>query len=166
VIAAEVAASALVLTAIQISLLLIGYLAFLGDAQMEPTLPDRTLLLLAALVFLPAVNALGMLIQNGAALLYPAWVRLGSARPGGVEALGQNVLMMVVYLGLLSVLLALPLAIGGGTYLLLYAAINEWAVLLATALILGIVAFETALLVEWLGRIFERTDPATAGLGG
>ncbi|MDF3052122.1 MAG: hypothetical protein K0S19_227 [Geminicoccaceae bacterium] len=166
VIAAEVAASALVLTAIQISLLLIGYLAFLGDAQMEPTLPDRTLLLLAALVFLPAVNALGMLIQNGAALLYPAWVRLGSARPGGVEALGQNVLMMVVYLGLLSVLLALPLAIGGGTYLLLHGAINEWAVLLATALILGIVAFETALLVEWLGRIFERTDPATAGLGG
>ncbi len=165
VIAAEVAASALVLTAIQISLLLIGYLAFLGDEHMEPGLQDRTLLLLAALVFLPGVNGLGMLIQNGTALLYPGWVRLGSGRPGGVEALGQNMLMMVVYLALLSVMLALPVAIGGGGYLLLRGTINEWAALPATALILGTMAFETALLVEWLGRVFERTDPVTAGIG-
>jgi ABC-2 type transport system permease protein len=165
VIAAEVSASAVVLTLIQLCLLLIGYLAFLGNQTMEPPLRDRTFLLLGAFVFLPGMNLLGMLIQNGTALLYPAWVRLGSGRPGGVEALGQNVLMMVVYLALLSVMLALPLAIGGGAYLLLQGAIHEWAALPAMALTLCTMAFEAALLVEWLGRVFERTDPASAGIG-
>ena len=88
VVLAEVGASTLLLTAIQLSLLLIGYLAFVGNESMLPTLEDRTLVLAAAFVFLPAVNLLGMLIQNGAALLYQAWVHLGSGRPGGVEALG------------------------------------------------------------------------------
>lgn len=165
VVAAEVAASASVLTVIQVCLLLIGYLAFLGDELMEPDLAGRTLLLLGAVLFLPGVNLLGMLIQNGAALLFPAWVRLGSGRPGGVEALGQNLLMMVAFVALLSGLLLLPFAIGGGAFLLLRGGIDEWAALPATALVLGTVAFEAALLVDWLGRIFERLDPATAGIG-
>jgi ABC-2 type transport system permease protein len=165
VVAAEVSASALVLTVVQLCLLVIGYLAFLGDEFMEPDLAARTLLLLGAVVFLPGMNLLGMLIQNGAALLFPAWVRLGSGRPAGVEALGQNLLMMVVFVTLLSVLLLLPIAIGGGAFLLLRGVADEWAALPAAVLILGTVAFEAALLVEWLGRIFERIDPATAGIG-
>ena len=57
---------------------------------MEPPLEDRTLLLLAAFVFLPGINLLGMLIQNGAALLYPAWVRLGSGRPAVSRRWGRT----------------------------------------------------------------------------
>jgi putative ABC exporter len=165
VVIAEVSASTLVLTVIQLCLLVIGYLAFLGNQSMEPTLDERTLLLFAACVFLPGINLLGMIIQNGAALLYPAWVRLGSGRPAGVEALGQNMLMMVVFVGLLAVTLLLPVAIGGGAFLLLHRAINGWAALPATVLMLGTMTFEAALLVEWLGRLFERTDPAAAGIG-
>ena len=165
VVIAEVGASALVLTVIQLSLLLIGYLAFLGNQSMVPALDERTLLLFAAFVFLPGINLLGMIIQNGAALLYPAWVRLGSGRPAGVEALGQNMLMMVVFVALLAATLLLPVAIGGGAFLLLHRAIDAWAALPATVLVLGIMAFETALLVEWLGGVFERTDPAAAGIG-
>jgi ABC-2 type transport system permease protein len=166
VVIAEVGASALVLTVIQLSLLVIGYLAFLGNQSMEPALDERTLLLFAAFTFLPGINLLGMIIQNGTALLYPAWVHLGSGRPAGVEALGQNMLMMVVFVALLAVTLLLPVAIGGGAFLLLHPAINGWAALPATVLVLGAIAFEAALLVEWLGRLFERTDPATAGIGG
>jgi hypothetical protein len=33
-------------------------------------------------------------------------------------------------------------------------------------LTLGTIAFEAALLVDWLGGLFERTDPAVAGIGG
>ena len=165
VVIAEVGASALVLTLIQLSLLVIGYLAFLGNQSMVPALDERTVLLFAAFVFLPGINLLGMIIQNGAALLYPAWVHLGSGRPGGVEALGQNMLMMVVFVALLAVTLLLPVAIGGGAFLLLHRAINGWAALPATVLALGTMAFEAALLVDWLGRLFERTDPATAGIG-
>lgn len=166
VVIAEVSASALVLTIIQFSLLLIGYLALLGDQFMVPGIKERSVLLLGALVFLPAINLLGMLLQNGATLLYPAWVRLGSGRPAGVEALGQNLLMMVVYVALLSLTLALPLALGGGAFLLLRPVINDWAALPALVLALGTMAFEAALLVEWLGRLFEQTDPAVAGIGG
>jgi len=165
VVIAEVGASALVLTLIQLSLLVIGYLAFLGNQSMVPALDERTVLLFGAFVFLPGINLLGMIIQNGAALLYPAWVHLGSGRPGGVEALGQNMLMMVVFVALLAVTLLLPVAIGGGAFLLLHRAINGWAALPATVLALGTMAFEAALLVDWLGRLFERTDPATAGIG-
>jgi hypothetical protein len=164
VVIAEVAASTLMLTAIQLSLLGIAYLAFLGNQSMAPTLEERTLLLAAAIVFLPGINLLGMLIQNGAALLYPAWVRLGSGRPGGVEVLGQNLLMIIAFVALLSLTLVLPVAIAGGTFLLLRPALDGWAALPATLLLLGTIAFEAALIVDWLGRIFERTDPATAGI--
>jgi ABC-2 type transport system permease protein len=166
IVLAEVAASTLLLTAIQLSLLVIGYLAFLGNESMLPDLEERTILLFMAFAFLPAINLLGMLIQNGAALLYPAWVHLGSGRPGGVEALGQNFLMMVAFVALLALALALPVVIAGGALLLLRSALDAWAALLAGILALGIMTYEAALLVEWLGRLFERTDPAGAGIGG
>jgi ABC-2 type transport system permease protein len=164
IVIAEVGASTLMLTAVQLSLLSLGYLAFLGNETVVPDLEERTLLLLAAIVFLPGINLLGMLIQNAAALLYPAWVRLGSARPGGVEALGQNLLMTTAYLALLALTLALPATLSGGAFLLLRPALGGWAALPAIALALGSMAFEAALLVDWLGRVFERTDTTVAGL--
>ncbi|HEX7337764.1 MAG TPA: putative ABC exporter domain-containing protein [Gemmatimonadales bacterium] len=166
VVLAEVAASTLLLTAIQLSLLVIGYLAFLGNDSMYPGLEARTLALAAAFLFLPGINLLGMLIQNGAALLYPGWVRLGSGRAGGVEALGQNFLMMVAFIALLVGVLALPVAISGGAFLLLRRGIDGWAALPAATLAFLVMAYEAALLVGWLGRVFERTDPASAGIGG
>lgn len=164
VVLAEAAASTIMLTAIQLCLLGIGYLAFLGNRSMEPDLPGRSLLLLGSIVLLPAVNLLGMLIQNGAALLYPAWVRLGGGRTAGVEALGQNLLMIIASVALLSLTLILPGAIGGGSYLLLRDLLADWALVPATLLAIGTIAFEAALMVEWLGGIFERTDPVSAGI--
>jgi hypothetical protein len=110
------------------------------------------------------VNLLSMLIQNGAALLYPAWVRLGSGRMAGVEALGQNLLMVIAFVLLLSITLVVPGAVGGGTYLLLRGALADWALLPAGLLTLGAIGFEAAWMVDWLGRIFERTDPAAVGI--
>jgi hypothetical protein len=164
IVLAEAAASTVMLTMIQFCLLGIGYLAFLGNQTMVPALGERTLLLLGSLAVLPAVNLLGMLIQNGAALLYPAWVRLGSGRGGGVEVLGQNVLTMIVFVALLAGLLILPVAVGGGVFLLLRSALENWAIIPAAILGLGLIGFEAALILEWLGRIFERTDPASAGI--
>jgi hypothetical protein len=164
VILAEATASTLMLSLVQLSLLTIGYLAFLGNRSLEPGLAERTLLLVACGIFLPAVNLLGMLIQNGAALLYPAWVRLGGGRTAGVEALGQNLLMVIAFVALLSATLILPAAIGVGSYLLLRGVLAEWALVPAAVLALGTIGFEAAWIVEWLGEIFERTDPASAGI--
>jgi hypothetical protein len=164
VVLAEAAASTVMLTAMQLALLLLSYLAFLGNRTMEPDLGERTLLLLICVTFLPPINLLGMLIQNGAALLYPAWVHLGSGRTAGVEALGQNLLMVIAFVALLSATLLLPAVIGTGSYLLLRGAIADWALAPAAVLSLGTIGFEAAWLVEWLGGVFERTDPAAAGI--
>ena len=164
VVLAEAGASTLMLTTIQFCLLGIAYLAFLGNQTMVPDLEERTLLLLGSIAVLPAINLLGMLIQNGAALLYPAWVRLGSGRAAGVEVLGQNVLMMIAFVALLAGTLILPVTISAGTFLLLRAALDQWAMVPAAVLGLGIIGFEAAVILEWLGRIFERTDPASAGI--
>jgi hypothetical protein len=164
VVLAEAGASTLMLTMIQFSLLSIGYLAFLGNQTMVPTLEERTLLLLGSFAVLPPINLLGMLIQNGAALLYPAWVRLGSGRPGGVEVLGQNMLMMIAFVAVLAGTLVVPVIVGGGAFLLLRAGLENWAIIPAVTLGLGLIGFEAALIVEWLGRIFEQTDPATSGI--
>jgi hypothetical protein len=164
VVTAEAAASALVLTAIQLCLFAIAYLAFLGNQTMIPTLQERSLLLLAAVVYLPGINFLSMLIQNGAALLYPAWVHLGSGRAGGVEALGQNMLMMIAFAALLAFTLAIPAALAAGSFLLLRPVLGWWAAVPGTILALTALGSEAALFLKWLGRVFEKTDSVAAGI--
>jgi ABC-2 type transport system permease protein len=164
VVLAEAAASTLMLTLLQIALLGLSYLAFLGNQTLEPGLEARTVLLLLSLIFLPPINLLGMLIQNGAALLYPAWVRVGAGRPGGVETLGQNLLMVLAFAVLLALTLLLPATLAGGSYLLLRPALDEWALIPAGVLALLAMGFEATWMVEWLGGLFERTDPGAAGI--
>jgi hypothetical protein len=67
-------------------------------------------------------------------------------------------------MALLAGTLLLPGVVGGGAFLLLRSALDNWAFVPAAVLALGIIGFEAALIVDWLGRIFERTDPASAGI--
>jgi hypothetical protein len=103
-----------------------------------------------------------MLIQNGAALLFPAWVHLGSGRPGGVEALGQNMLIIVAYTALLGAGLALPGMLGLLVFALLRDAVGWWGIVPGVAVLLVGLAVEVAALLRWLGGVFESTDPAGA----
>ena len=159
VVAAETAASTLVLTCMQVGLLLIAYIAFIGVPDLEPPLEVRTAVLAAAVVCLPGINFLGMLIHNGTALLFPAWVHLGSNRPGGVEALGQNMLMIVAYAALLAMALAAPAALAAGVGILLEVSLGWWAAVPAALVLLAGIAAESTLLVRRLGRVFERMEP-------
>lgn len=169
-VAAEVAASTFALTLLQLALLLVAWVAFFGRAgdalvlfgQAIP-LEARTALLLAAAIGLPAVNFLGLLLHNGAALLFPAWVHLGTGRPGGVEALGQNLLTVIAFVVLLALALALPGALASGA-VLATGALGWWAAVPgAVALTLG-AALESSIALRWLGAVFERTDVTAAGL--
>jgi putative ABC exporter len=159
VVAAETAASTLVLTCMQLGLLLIAYIAFIGVPDLDPPLDLRTAVLAAAVVCLPGINFLGMLIHNGTALLFPAWVHLGSTRPGGVEALGQNMLMIVAYAALLAMALAAPAAIAAGLGILLEGSLGWWAAVPAALVLQVGIAAESVVLVRRLGRVFERMEP-------
>jgi hypothetical protein len=41
---------------------------------------------------------------------------------------------------------------------------EDWALAPALALVLLTIGLESALGVDWLGRVFEHTDPAAAGI--
>jgi ABC-2 type transport system permease protein len=165
VIAGEVAASTLVVSALQLGVLTVAYLAFLGNLVMEPELPLRSAALAAAFVCLPVINLLGVLIHNGAVILYPAWLGLAYGRPAGVEALGQNMLAIFAYLILLALALALPTATGAAVYFALEPSMG-WlpAAVLGGLPALAVAGVEAWLLIGWIGRAFERTDPSTAGI--
>lgn len=161
VVGAETAGSTAVLTALQLGLIVIAYLAFWGGGVPEPSLELRTAVLAAAVVFLPPINFLAMLIQNGAALLLPAWVRVGPDRPIGVEALGHNMLVMSGFVAILAVLLVAPAAVAGAVFLGLQPVSGWWAAAPAAAGALVITALEARLLLSRLGRVFETTDPSS-----
>jgi ABC-2 type transport system permease protein len=160
VVGAETAGSTAVLTALQLGLIGIAYLAFWGGDVREPAPELRTAALAAAVLFLPAINFLAMLIQNGAALLLPAWVRVGSDRPIGVEALGHNMLVMSGFVVILAGLLLAPAVVAGLVFVGLEPMSGRWAVAPAAASALVVAALEARLLLARLGRVFEATDPS------
>jgi hypothetical protein len=160
VVGAETASSTAVLTVLQLGLVGIAYLAFWGGEVPDPSPELRTAALAAAVVLLPAINFLAMLIQNGAALLLPAWVRVGPDRPIGVEALGHNMLVMSGFVVILAGLLLAPAAVAGAVFLGLEPVSGWWAVAPAAVGALGVAALEARVLLSRLGRVFETTDPS------
>jgi hypothetical protein len=160
VVGAETAGSTAVLTALQLGLLMLAWLAFWGSATPEPSLTVRNAVLAGAVVLLPAINFLAMLVQNGAVILLPGWVSPGPDRPIGVEALGHNMLIMSGFLLILAALLLVPAA-AAAAVLFGLRSLGWWAIVPATAAALLLMALEARLLLARLGRVFEATDPAT-----
>jgi hypothetical protein len=85
-------------------------------------------------------------------------------RPGGVEALGQNMLMIVAYLTVLAAALTLPVALAAAVFGGLEPALGWWAALPAWLVLQAGVVAEAIVVLRWLGRVFDRTDPAAAGI--
>lgn len=161
IVAAEIASTAAILTAMQYLLLVLAI--FLSSFDRHAPVPIAPAALIA-LVVLPTLNAISLTVANGAALLFPGWVRLGDGRAAGIEAMGQNVL--AIFVSLISSLLALllPLAvttlIAGAIGALTSRGVDAWAFVPA-APVGALIAFgELWLVIRWLGRVFARTDLA------
>ena len=159
ILAAETAGSTATLTLMQVAFLLVAYLALWGARVDDPAPDFRTLILAGAVAGLPAVNFLAMLVQNGAALLLPAWIRVGPERPIGVEALGQNMLVMTGFLVVLGLLLVLPAAAAGATFVALQRGLGWWSAVPAAVAGITTIGIEARFILSRLGRVFERTDP-------
>jgi ABC-2 type transport system permease protein len=158
VVAAEVAASTLVLTALQLALLSLAYLALLASTQFDLGPAERTRVLLGGVLVLPWLNLLSLLVHNGAALLFPAWLGLGQAHSGRVEALGQTMVLTAAF-GVVTALLLVPPAGGGAlAFVAARGVLGKYAAVAAGAVGTMVLALETWLLVGWLGRVFERSD--------
>jgi hypothetical protein len=114
---------------------------------------------LATLVLLvPAVNLLTFTVQNGLALLYPAWVQLGTDRRG-FEAMGQTMLTMGITLVGGAVALVFPLVLGAALWFIARPWAGAWALVVGAAT--GVLVLLAEVVPVWfaLGDVLDRTEP-------
>jgi hypothetical protein len=160
IVAAEVASATLSLTVVQALVVIVAFVVLLFSADPPATLLDRSMVLIAAPFAFFAINAVNLSIQNGATLMFPAWMSLGMNRSAGVEAMGQNMLMALASIVLLACSL-IPAAVTGTiVYLLLSGADLRTRI---AALVLAAIATllaEVAGFTIVLGKLFERTEPS------
>jgi ABC-2 type transport system permease protein len=167
-IAAEIASSALVLSAIEAALLVALFVTNLRNPEVAMPVLERVGVLLAAVLALPAVNGLATSIHNAAALLFPAWLpATGSERRAGIEAMGQVYLVLIVMVLLLALLLVAPTVVGGVAYLVLAPQYGAgWSLVPAVLAGSAAAAGELLLAVRWLGRVFARIEPSAVAATG
>jgi ABC-2 type transport system permease protein len=163
VVMAEVMSSALPIAATQYVLLVgAGVCALL----MRDPLPTAVVasVLLAALPAIFVFATVMIAVQNGAPVLFPGWVRLGTNVGGGVENLGQGVMSMSIILFLVLLLLVPPAGV---------AAFSVWFIKpfsLAAAGFSAIVTASATLGAEVfgvfsvLGRALEKTEPSETAM--
>ncbi len=158
IVAAEITSSAVPIAAAQLVLLVASFVSYWFTKR--PPLSPRWALavFLGGPATLIALDAATLTIQNGTALLFPSWVRLGVQQPGGVEILGQGILTTVGSLVLLAIALVPPVLLA----LILFFATGGGAIALASSAWLGaaLLLVEVWLGVGRLGRVFEKSEPA------
>jgi hypothetical protein len=119
---------------------------------------------LIAVIALPTLNAISLTVANGAALLFPGWIRLGDGRAAGIEAMGQNVLAIFVSLIITFLALIPPLfvavVVAGAVSAFTSHPLSVWSFVPAAPAGTLVVLGELWLVIRWLGRVFARTDLA------
>jgi len=155
---AELSSALAALAALQVPVLLAAYALNPVHNKIGQSWSDQTALLATSLILLPAVSALGVLVQNAGVLLFPGWVRLGLSRPGGIEAIGQGIVTMFGSTLVLTLGLALPLLLGAPVAVVAVSRVGLWGLVPGTAIGAAVVLGEVWLVTAWLGRVFERTD--------
>jgi len=132
---------------------------------MDPSLLSSSMAVpgfVAAAIGIPLLNALMFTVQNGTALMFPAWVKLGT-EARGFETMGQNLLTMGATSLVAAVALVFPVGLGLLTIFLSNKALGAWAYPLAVALGGVLLALELWPMVHWLGDMFDRTDVNDVG---
>lgn len=165
IVTAEIAASTVVLLALQLVLGVVAYAAYLSDPFPLPLMRGAWEYVALAPVAVLCLDAIALTSQNAAAVLLPSWVQAGAIVGGGVEMLGQSLLttlamLLVVAIGII------PPSFGGGVALVMAesaGAGRTLALIAAAATVLLVLAAELWGVVLWLGRVLERTEPAATG---
>jgi ABC-2 type transport system permease protein len=156
IVLAEIAAVTVLHSITIWSLLTVPVVMFMQDPELFLQSGASVPILVSVVVGVPAFNALMFTIQNGTALLFPAWVRLGT-ESRGFETMGQNLLTTGATTLVAAVALVFPLGAGA---LILWLA-NDWggwSVLAATVLASMIIGLELWPVLRWLGTVFEEMD--------
>ena len=157
----QVLSSAAVLTLLQVGLIGLGVTAAVVDGSLSVSSRLLVASVIPGVLLLGALNAVSLCIQNGAAILYPAWVRT-EIRPGGIEQMGQHLLTAGASFLLLLLATAGPAVVAAALVYFLWPMAGPWALLPGSLGAAAGLALEGFLLLDWLGRLFERLDPSQA----
>jgi hypothetical protein len=141
-------------------LLVIAGIALLLDPNSEIHLSARILtgILITLPVTLLAIDTALCTVVNGSAVLFPGWIRLGPGGAGGVEMMGQAMLTMIASALAFLLLLLVPVAIAAGAWFVL-SAVPTAAVAVACLIAAAILGAEIYVMMQLLGRAFERAEP-------
>jgi hypothetical protein len=118
----------------------------------------RSSLALTALLLVPALVFGQLTVHNGTAVLFPAWVPLGNARPRGLDMMGQRLLLFAAVLITLAVFMLPGVIVAGVLWFAFSRFIGAAALVPGAAICLGIVAVEVLAITEALGPAYERLD--------
>ncbi len=162
IVLAEVASSALPMAAIQFALVVVAFIASVFANASVIGMSLRLAILVAAPFAIVALNAALMTIQNGIAVLFPSWLRLGATVNSGVEALGQNVLSTAANLVSLAIALIVPAAIGFVAVKVM-AEPRAMTVAVLVIVVSMVLAVETYGAMKVLGRVLAKAEPIQAG---
>jgi len=120
--------------------------------------PTRFSLGAAAILLAPGLAFAQLAIQNGLALLFPAWVALGAQRSRGLDAMGQRLITLGGTL-LALVVMTLPGAIAGGLVWLAFSYFIGPLAYVPGALVCSVILLvEVIVMTELLGPAYERLD--------
>ena len=115
------------------------------------------MILAAIALVIPAINALMFTLYNGAALLFPSWVRLGTEQRG-FETMGQSLLTMLATSLAAAVALVFPIGIAVLTFWLGSTVLGPGRILVAALLGASLLFAELWPVIFWLGSVFDKTE--------
>jgi hypothetical protein len=158
----ELLAPLVLLTAIA-WLLILSVLMLSGQIPIAGAMAVRLVLnrlsyAVAAMLAAPALILAQLVVQNGFAIAFPAWVTIGTSQARGVEVMGQRMLMLAAN-AIALVLFLLPGAIVAAVVsFALYAITHSPSAVMAAFTLALVMGAECWLAVEALGRVLDRTD--------
>ncbi len=162
IVRGELLAPTIVLSVLVCLLILAGAL-ILGSVPVHGSrgamlLAHRASYAAVAIFVAPSVILAQLVVANGIAVLFPAWMTLGKESNRGIESTGQQ--MLVTWGGFLASMVFLaPAAIGAGATLFAIRLATHRIVLVVPAITLAVLTIAQSWLVTgWLGRVFDRTD--------
>jgi hypothetical protein len=162
IVRGEVLAPAIVMSAVTFLLIMLGALlgtglfARMGDAT--PRTLDLVSYALAAAILAPPIILSQTVVLNGLAVMFPAWVSLGTSRARGIDAMGQRLLMMAGILVTLMLSLLPGAVVAGLLIATVYWYTGTLLIVLPALLVAFVVIVECWVVTELLGRVLDRTD--------
>ena len=110
-------------------------------------------------LLVPPLIALMMCLPLASLLYFPSWSKPTGPHHGGVEAVGQSMIVMFGYILVLIAALLPAAAVAGLAFFITNALVGPaTAITVALVLASGLLVFETAAAVWWLGEKLERFD--------